>query len=110
MLTKPDPLADLASDVDFTPAPRSPWRVVSAHSLPDYRLKLTFRDGTVGTVDLKAAIFAPNAGVLACLRDEAVFNAVRVETGAPVWPGEIDVAPDALYDGVWASGDGLYRL
>jgi len=33
-----------------------------------------------------------------------------VETGAPVWPGEIDVAPDALYDGVRASGDGLYRL
>ena len=110
MLAKPDPLADLAADVDFTPAPRSPWRVVSAQPLPDYRLKLTFRDGTVGTVDMKSAIFAANAGVFASLRDVAVFNSVRVATGAPTWPGEIDVAPDALYDGVRASEDGLYRL
>ena len=44
---------------------------------------------------MKSAIFAPTAGVFAALRDEKVFREVRVEMGALVWPGDIDVAPDA---------------
>jgi hypothetical protein len=71
---------------------------------------LTFRDGTEGVVDMKATIFSATAGVFAALRDEAVFREVRVETGAPLWPGDLDVAPDALYDGVRSSPGGFFRL
>ena len=28
----------------------------------------------------------------------AIFNRVRVDYGTVVWPGEIDVAPETLYD------------
>jgi hypothetical protein len=47
-----------------------------------------------------------NAGVFAALRDETVFRRVFLEYGAVTWPGEIDLAPDAMYEeikknGVW---------
>jgi hypothetical protein len=48
--------------------------------------------------------------VFASLRDEKLFERVCVETGAPVWPGEIDIAPDAIYDGLRSSAEGVYGL
>ena len=110
MLAKSPALPDSAADLELRPEPQSAWRVVTAVTLPHFRLKLTFRDGTEGVVDMKAAIFAPTAGVFAALRDEKVFREVRVEMGALVWPGDIDVAPDALYDGVRSSPGGVIRL
>ena len=64
----------------------------------------------VRVVDLKALIFSPSAGVFSRLRDAALFAQVRVEIGAPVWPGDIDIAPDAIYDGVRSSAHGEYRV
>jgi len=110
MLAKSHALPDSAAALELRPEPLSAWRVVTAVALPDFRLKLTFRDGTEGVVDMKAAIFASSAGVFTALRDEAVFREVRVEMGAPVWPGDLDVAPDALYDGVRSSSGGTHRL
>ena len=110
MLAKSHALTDSAADLELRPEPRSAWRVVAAVALRDFCLKLTFRDGTEGVVDMKSAIFAPTAGVFAALRDEKVFREVRVEMGALVWPGDIDVAPDALYDGVRSSPGGVIRL
>jgi hypothetical protein len=37
-----------------------------------------------------------------------LFGRVRVKMGAPVWPGEIDVAPDAIYDGLRSNAVGVY--
>ena len=36
-------------------------------------------------------------GVLAPLRDPEFFKRVYVDHGAVAWPGEIDLAPDAMY-------------
>ena len=108
MLAKPDAVADRPVDLEISPTPGSPWRLASVKALPDYRLAVTFRDGLAGFVDLRGLIFSTAAGVFAALRDEAVFAQVRLEMGAPVWPGDIDFAPDALYDGVRASGE--YRV
>lgn len=77
--------------------PRMPWRVVSVESLPDFRLHVRFVDGTEGTVDLTALIQSPSAGVFASLVDPVLFAQVFVEHGAVTWPGEIDLAPDAMY-------------
>jgi hypothetical protein len=46
------------------------------------------------------------AGVFAALADPDVFAQGHVEFGAVTWPGEIDLAPDAMHDeieknGVW---------
>ncbi len=73
------------------------WRVLSAEALPGFQLSLEFQDGTRGKIDLTALIQAGDAGVFESLRDPAVFNAVRVSHGAPSWPGDIDLAPDALH-------------
>jgi hypothetical protein len=35
--------------------------------------------------------------VLAPLRDERFFEQVFIDYGAVAWPGEIDLAPDAMY-------------
>jgi hypothetical protein len=36
-------------------------------------------------------------GVLTPLREAAFFNRVYVDCGAVAWPGDIDLAPDAMY-------------
>ena len=83
----------------LTPAiqPRMPWRVTAVQALPGYRLFVRFVDGTQGFTDLSPLVHAPNAGVFAALTDPALFEQVFVEHGAVTWPGEIDLAPDAMY-------------
>lgn len=66
-------------------------------ALPDYTLEVVFMDETRGKVFMKKLIFSEHAGVFAVLKDVAVFNQVFVEYGATAWPGEIDLAPDAMY-------------
>jgi hypothetical protein len=56
-----------------------------------------FVDGTQGVIDLSHLVRASNAGVFAALADPALFQQVFVEYGAVTWPGEIDLAPDAMY-------------
>jgi hypothetical protein len=36
-------------------------------------------------------------GVLTPLRDVAFFERVYIDDGAVAWPGDIDLAPDAMY-------------
>ncbi len=36
-------------------------------------------------------------GVLSPLADTSFFNQAFVDSGAVAWPGEIDLAPDAMY-------------
>ena len=42
----------------------------------------------------------PSAGVFAGLSDPSLFKQVFIEHGAVTWPGEIDLAPDAMYAGI----------
>lgn len=51
-------------------------------------------------------IRSPRAGVFTALADPDVFAQAYVELGAVTWPGELDLAPEAMYDeikknGVW---------
>jgi hypothetical protein len=38
------------------------------------------------------------------LRDPSYFREVRIELGAVAWPNGADLAPDAMYDAIRASG------
>jgi hypothetical protein len=75
-------------------------------ALPDFRLRVTFVDGTSGEVDLRAFLVKPEAaaGVFAPLRNPEVFARARVVLGAVEWPGGPDLAPDAMYDAIRESG------
>lgn len=85
--------------------PAAPWRVVEVTALPGSRLFVRFVDGLSGFVDLSALIASPEAGVFARLRDSALFEQVSVEMGAVVWPGELDLAPDAMHAAIKACGE-----
>lgn len=82
------------------------WRLIKVQSLPDYRLEVEFNDGAHGYVEMSQRVKSANAGVFAALKDVNIFNQVHLEHGAVTWPGEIDLAPDAMHDeivrnGVW---------
>lgn len=60
-----------------------------------FRLWLKYEDGIEGIVDLSDLA---GRGVFEAWSEENVFEAVTIsESGAVVWPGEIDLCPDALY-------------
>ena len=86
--------------------PRSPWRVTHVEALPEFRLRVAFAEGLTGMVDMARLLHSPKAGVFAALLDPSLFAQVRIEYGALTWPGELDLAPDAMHaaireQGVW---------
>lgn len=85
-------------------SPSAIWHVSEVQVLPGHRLRVGFRDGTRGEVDVSRLVFAPDAGVFEALRDPEQFAQVRIEQGAVTWPGELDLAPDAMYDAIRADG------
>jgi hypothetical protein len=68
--------------------------VVEVRPEADYGLFVRFKDGLSGRVRLDPREFT---GVLGPLADLEFFNRVYIDGGAPAWPGDIDLAPDALY-------------
>ena len=93
------------ASVTPTVRPSAPWRVQEVTALPDYRLSVRFVDGLAGTIDFSALIVSPEAGVFARLRDLSLFNQVYVELGAVMWPGELDLAPDAMHAAIKEHGE-----
>ena len=85
--------AALADEV----VPRSPWRVTEVEALPGFRLRVAFADGLTGMVDLSRMVHSPKAGVFAALANPTLFAQVTLEYGAVAWPGELDLAPDAMH-------------
>ena len=74
-----------------------PWRLQSAEVRDDFKLFVRFLDGTDGIVEMRMLIHSATAGVFSALRDVNVFRQACVEHGAVTWPGELDLAPDAMY-------------
>jgi len=70
------------------------WDVVEVKPEPDYCLFVRFKDGVAGRVRLRRQELT---GVLAPLQDRGFFEQVFIDFGAVAWPGEIDLAPDAMY-------------
>lgn len=78
-------------------SPASPWRVIEVEELPGFRLRVTFADGLAGIVDMSALVNSPNAGVFSALADPSLFAKVALQYGAVTWPGDLDLAPDAMH-------------
>ncbi len=82
------------------------WTVVSVQPILPGTLAVRFADGTEGRVLMESTHLH---GVFEPLKDPAVFNQVRVESGAVTWPGEIDLAPDAMYHEIKRTGEWILR-
>lgn len=74
-------------------------RIKAVEYLGEYRLALTFSDGTRAEIDFREKIVG-RGGVFTPLEDQRVFKqvAVDLEVGTIVFPGEIDFCPDTLYE------------
>jgi Protein of unknown function (DUF2442) len=70
--------------------------ITAVEVIGEYRLRLTFEDGTIGDVDFGGREWR---GVFEPLKDAAEFARVEVdpEAGTITWPGGLDMAPEPLY-------------
>jgi hypothetical protein len=81
--------------------------ITEAQYLDNYKIRLSFEDGSTGIADLSEY---PNAdNVFHSFLDIAYFKDFRIEHGTLVWgKGELDIAPETLY--VLATGKSVtYR-
>jgi hypothetical protein len=73
-------------------------RVAGVEVLEDFRLSVTFSDGTRRIVDLSDELSGP---IFEPLRNPSLFRQVRLdpELGTIVWPNGADIAPETLHKG-----------
>lgn len=82
------------------------WDVVEVKPQAPLALHVKFADGTSGSVRFEASHLT---GVFEALKDPSVFNRVYVESGAVLWPGDLDLAPDAMYREIKLHGEWVLR-
>ena len=70
-------------------------RVATVEALADYFLALTFTNGEQKLFDVKPYLAR---GIFTRLKDEAVFGQVKLFNGSVLWPGNLDLCPDTLYE------------
>lgn len=82
------------------------WDVVDVKSIAPLALRVQFSDGTVGKVRFEQSHLT---GVFKALKDPVVFQQAYIEGGAVTWPGDIDLAPDAMYRAIKKDGEWVLR-
>lgn len=73
------------------------YHIRAVQARPDFKLWVRFADGVEGEADLSDIA---GKGVFARWTEcPEEFDQVTIDpvTGAPCWPGDLDVAPDGLY-------------
>jgi hypothetical protein len=69
--------------------------VVSVQATQDYRLYLVFENGEKKVFDMAPLM---DKRPFVRLKNSPLFLAARVDYGTVCWPGNIDIAPETLYD------------
>jgi hypothetical protein len=69
--------------------------VISAEYEGGHRIRLSFSEGTVKTVDFRKWLEGP---VFEPLKDPSYFQRFFLEGGTVVWPNGADIAPETLYE------------
>ena len=83
------------------------WTVVSVEPKPPLAITVRFSDGTKGTVRFEPSHLrrrfrsAEGSG--------KIFRQAKVEFGTVSWPGNIDLAPDAMYREIKSAGEWVLR-
>ena len=92
-------------DIAFGVEPCSP-PVVAVNVTSTLTLSVEFADGVRGEVK-----FLPShlTGVFKDLQDQEFFARASVRDGAVTWPGDLDLAPDAMYEAVKTNGVWLLK-
>jgi len=69
--------------------------VVTVKPRQDFQLNLEFENGERRRFDMRPLLTLKPWNRIANLH---IFERARVDYGTVVWPGEIDIAPETLYD------------
>lgn len=77
------------------------WDVTSVKPEHHLTIKVQFSDGLKGTVRFEPSHLT---GVFESLKNEQYFNKVFVNHGVVTWPGELDLAPDAMHAEIKKNG------
>ena len=72
------------------------FEVTEAEYIDNYRIKLSFEDGSSGIADLSD--YPNRNNVFRLFLDINYFKNFRIEYGTVIWgDGELDIAPETLY-------------
>ncbi|MDO8768939.1 MAG: DUF2442 domain-containing protein [Burkholderiaceae bacterium] len=82
------------------------WDVIDVKLVAPLALKVQFADGTVGKVQFEPSHLT---GVFEALKDPIIFQQAHIEDGAVAWPGNLDLAPDAMYQAIKTTGEWVLR-
>lgn len=82
------------------------WDVTEVSITNEFTLLVRFRDGVEGAVKFLPTFFR---GVFSHLHDPALFQQVTVVDGVVTWPGELDLAPDAMHDEIKRRGEWILQ-
>ena len=69
--------------------------VVRAKYDAEFRILVTFNDGTVAMVDFRKWLFGP---VFEPLKKVEYFRRFFIDGGTVAWPNGADIAPETLYE------------
>ena len=69
--------------------------VVSVSTREDFHLELRFNTGEMRLFDVRPYL---DKGVFQRLRDRALFDQAYIAFDTVCWPGNLDIAPETLYD------------
>lgn len=82
------------------------WDVTDVKVTGERSLLVSFRDGIEGSVRFKPSFFR---GVFSHLVDPNQFRQVMVIDGVVTWPGELDLAPDAMHKEIKKHGEWILQ-
>jgi Protein of unknown function (DUF2442) len=82
------------------------YDVVDVQPVLPMALQVRFADGTAGRVRFEPSHLT---GVFEALKDPIIFAQARIEAGAVTWPGDLDLAPDAMYAAIKCHGEWVLR-
>ncbi len=77
------------------------YDVIDVKPVGHLRLAVCLADGLSGEVVFKESHLY---GVFEALKDPKLFEEVHCRNGFVEWPGDLDIAPDAMYDEIKAQG------
>ena len=69
--------------------------VIAVKATSDYQLIVTFEDDQQRHFDMEPYINQPPWNRL---QEEQIFTQAHVQNGTVVWPGNIDIDPETLYE------------
>ena len=82
------------------------WDVIDVKPVAPLALSVLFADGTQGKVRFEPSHLT---GVFAALQDPIIFRQAHIDGGAVTWPGDVDLAPDAMYAAIKSHGEWVLR-